>query len=397
MSAAVPRKVLMLTQFLSLGGLERTVFNLATTLKAQGEWEPLVFSFDRMDGTAPEHDMAPAFTTAGIAVISRVKPPGFSPRTVLAVRDALASQGVSVIHTHDLGALIYGVCAKLMSLGRVRLVHTQHSFVHRSWSPAYRHYERLFTRFADAITVVSPDLLPPYAEIGIPPERIRVVTNGVSFPRSGGEGASARKQSRRELLDALDAPAAAALRRFAGDRWILYMARLHATKGQDHAMELWNRLTPETRAKSVLLFVGPGQEPGRLERLRSDVAAATDSARVLYMGATSRPELWLSCADVSLSCSEYEGMPLGPIEAAGAGLPLVLSRIPGHEVLKDRSSQYPLSDPSEGARLVDKTLAELEAGADAGDARRWEDAAEIRSRYTLESMARAYARLYSKP
>ena len=388
------RRVLLLTQFLHMGGLERTVFNLATTLKAQGEWEPQVFVFDRLHDAGPENDLGPAFLKAGIPVTAVMKAPGFSMRTVLHIRRTLSAENIGVIHTHDLGALIYGVCAKLLSFGGVRLVHTQHSFVHLSRRWIYKYYELFFTRFADEIAVVSADTQQSYVDLGLPRARIKLVSNGVRFPEQAAVGAEIKKRSRKDLYDKLDASARTALEPLLGCRWVLYMARLHRTKGQDHAMELWTRLSPGVRGKIALLFVGPGNEPGRLDRLRSDIESAPDSSRVLYMGTTYCPELWLSCSDLALSCSEFEGMPLGPIEAAGAGLPLVLSAIPGHEVVKDWSSQYPLDDPAEGARMVEKILEEIEAGPDDFFARTWEKARAVRSRYTLAQMSGAYSRLY---
>jgi glycosyltransferase involved in cell wall biosynthesis len=384
-------KVLMLTQYLHMGGLERMVLNLSTALKAQGEWEPRVFVFDRLPGAGPENDLTPAFADEEIPVDARPKAPGFSTRTVLDVRETLAAEDIRVLHTHDLGALIYGVCAKLLSLGRVRLVHTQHSFVHLSRRPIYKLYERFFARFADEIAVVSEDTRRSYEELGIPARKIHVVPNGVRFP---AEGPAGPRRDRAGLLDGLEPAARAALAPFLESRWILYLARLHRTKGQDRALELWGRLSPAARARCALLFVGPESEAGRLQLLRAAVAKAPDGFRVLCLGATPRPERWLACADLALSCSEFEGMPLGPIEAAGNGLPLVVSAIPGHEVVKDWSRQYPLADPAQGARAVEDVLAELDAAPPDRALRAWENARELRSRNSLPRMAAEYARLY---
>ncbi len=113
------------------------------------------------------------------------------------------------------------------------------------------------------------------------------------------------------------------------------------------------------------------------------------------MGTTHRPELWLTSSDLALSCSEFEGMPLGPIEAAGAGLPMVLSEIPGHAVVKDASLQFPLGDHSEGARLVETGAARARGRSGTitsdGPGKR---AAEVRSTYTLGCMSAAYSGLY---
>jgi glycosyltransferase involved in cell wall biosynthesis len=388
------RKVLMLTQYLHMGGLERMIFNLSTELKSRGEWQPQVFVYDQIPDAAPENDLRPTFADAGIPVTSLLKPPGFSPRVVLSIHRKLSAENISVLHTHDLGPLIYGVCAKLLSLGRVRLIHTQHSFVHLSSRWKYKHYHRFFVRFADEITVVSADTRQSYFDLGAPRGKMHIVPNGVRFSEEGAVDAGSRKRTRTDLHGQLDASAQAALEPFLERRWILYMARLQRTKGQHHALELWARLSPLARGKSALLFVGPESEAGYLKQLRSGIESAPDSSRILYLGTTHCPELWLGASDLALSCSEFEGMPLGPIEAVGAGIPMVLSAIPGHEVMKTWSSQYPIGDPAAGARMVEKILEEIESAPDDYFKRAWEKARAVRSRYASAHMSDAYARLY---
>jgi glycosyltransferase involved in cell wall biosynthesis len=389
-----PQKVLMLTQYLHIGGLERMVLNLSIALKAQGRWESQVFVLDELFGAARENDLRPAFNEAGISVTSFQKPPGFSFRALREIRRKMSADGIRVLHTHDLGPLTYGVCIKLMSFGRVRLIHTQHSFFDLSRRWKNKHYLRLFALFADEIAAVSPDTKRSYMALGVAERRIHVIPNGVSFPERGAVSAADKKRNRSELRGQLDLSAQAALKPFLECRWLLYMARVHRTKGQDHALELWKNLSPLARSKTVLLFVGPESDEGRLRELQSDVRKSPDSTRILYMGATNCPQLWLASTDLALSCSEYEGMPLGPIEAAGSGVPLVLSRIPGHEAMKDSSSQYPLEDPAAGARAVEHVLKQIEDGPDDYFQRTWEKGLDIRSRYTVAHMRSAYSRLY---
>jgi glycosyltransferase involved in cell wall biosynthesis len=353
-----------------------------------------VYVFDEIPDAAPGNDLRPAFADAGIPVAFFPKPPGFSFRTILRIHRKLSAENIATLHTHDLGALMYGVCAKLLLFGRVRLIHTQHSFVHLSRRWIYKHYERFFVRFADEITVVSGDTAQSYVELGVPRRKVHVVPNGVRFPEGGAVSVDVRKNTRRNLHGKLDPSSRAALEPFLDCRWILYMARLHRTKGQDHALKLWERLSARARSNAVLLFVGPESEAGRLDQLRSDIETAPDSRRILYMGTTHCPDLWLNSSDLALSCSEFEGMPLGPIEAAGAGLPMVLSEIPGHAVVKSVSLQFPLGDPSKGARLVDRMLEELATSPNDYFNRAWETGHDIRSRYTLGHMCEAYSGLY---
>jgi hypothetical protein len=107
------RKILMVTQYLGLGGLERMVLNLATSLKADLQWEPQVFVFDHDKHSDTNEHLGPAFESEGIRVVYFSKRPRFSVRAVLKIVGIVFRDDISVIHTHDLGSLIYGACAKI--------------------------------------------------------------------------------------------------------------------------------------------------------------------------------------------------------------------------------------------------------------------------------------------
>ncbi len=387
--------VLMLTQYLGLGGLERMILNLSTSLQAQGQWQPQVFVFEHAQYAEPASHLGAAFEAVGIPVTYFTKSPGFSFKTVVKV----TSQEISVIHTHDLGALIYGAFAKVGCMGRVRLVHTQHSFVHLSRNPRYQMYEKFFTRFADQVAVVSPDTQETYRALGISDGVIHFIPNGVRFAEPGSQISKlyvAKAQARDAAIASLPetVSARAILQSQKQAHWILYMARLHGRKGQDQAMKLWSVLNPGVRQKSVLLFVGLETEAGQKQRLTQLMQAAPDPDRVHYLGPSLSPELWLRAADLFLSSSEFEGMPLASIEASGSGLPLILSDIPGHRMLANSSSLYSLESPEQGARSVEQVIAEIEKGPDAFFEAKWRDASVLRDQYSVEGMARAYANLY---
>jgi glycosyltransferase involved in cell wall biosynthesis len=172
------------------------------------------------------------------------------------------------------------------------------------------------------------------------------------------------------------------------------MARIHGRKGQDHAVRLWSALPEIMRRSSVLLFVGPETEAGRLAELEALIAAAPDRERIRIMGPAQKPLEWLEASDVYLSCSEFEGMPLGPIEAAGSGLPLLLSRIPGHSMLEAASHQYELGDVAAGARALDAAVAQPLSRE--GFESLKQASIAIRAEYSLGAMATRYERIYAK-
>jgi glycosyltransferase involved in cell wall biosynthesis len=112
------------------------------------------------------------------------------------------------------------------------------------------------------------------------------------------------------------------------------------------------------------------------------------------MGATLEPQNWLRVADVYLSCSESEGMPLGPIEAVGSGVPALLSAIPGHAFLRRYCRQYPLAEPAVGAHELVGLLRRTDSDPATVFRDTWTESAELRAHYALDRMARRYNAVY---
>lgn len=383
-----PRKVLMLSQHLAIGGLERMILSLSSTLKNGGKWIPEVLAYDHSDEHFKDVSLVSVFQSRGIRVTRFSKPPGFSLRIVVKILIHCVRNRIGVIHSHDLGALIYAVSVRLISLGSIRVVHTQHSFIHLSRNSKYALYERFFTRFVTHLAVVSPDTRRIYQSIGIHKPKIHVVPNGVSFGRSVGSRTQ-KTRERQKLLDAGLLPAT--LGKNVEDFWILYLARIHSKKGQNHALALWDSLKPEFRERCSLIFVGPcTDEPFGLE-LQKRISASPDSNRVFRTGPTRSPESWIEISDVYLSCSEFEGLPLGPIEAMSSGLPTLLSDIPGHEIFRDTAWLYPTEHPVSGALKLERILSSATHRHPSPSS----IPPSLKNQFSVETMADRYMELYA--
>jgi len=386
--AAIPRsggKVLVVSQRLSIGGLEKMVLNLCIHLKSAGAWDVRVLAYNH--SPREERGFLPEFEAHGIPVQLYKKGRRFSWRVVFKIAYAVVRDRVSVVHTHDLGGLIYSVIAKGIVGGRIRLVHTQHSFVHLEDRRRYALYERIFSRFADEISVVSADTRDQYVRFGLPESRIHVIQNGVDFIDEPVIERGEKRALRRSLLPAED-------RELRNRLWVVYVARLYPGKGQDRAMAVWSALSPDIRARLALILVGPESQPGELARLNALREGAPDKDFILLAGGSSEPERWLQAADIYLSCSSFEGMPLGPLEAVGAGLPTVLSSIPGHDFLKPLSAQFPLDDIEAGAGELTAVVREVERRGEAYHAELWAKNAWIRDRFSVRAMGERYTDLY---
>jgi len=397
----LPSKALILTQSLHVGGLERMVLSLCLKMKElQGE-SPMVYAYNHNEThredktTARASSLLDEFKKNGIPVEAFAKSSGFSLKVVVRLFLYVYKNKINLIHSQDLGGLIYASCIKMLSLGRIRVVHTQHSFIHLDARRRYVIYEKIFTRFANLVTVVSEDMKSTYLRLGFSEEGIFLIENGVDFPDKPVADRSEKLFTRKYLAESIDDPQQKKyLTDHIRDNWIVHLARLHPRKGQSHAIELWNRLSPLARKQSVLLLVGPEYQGGEREKLSNLISGATDKNRIFILGGSSEPEKWHRASDIYLACSEYEGMPLGALEALGAGLPALLSKIKGHELFAGVASQYNLEDVEEGAQKLEN-LIQSSSQADAAYFQKfWAASQWLRDRYSTTRMARKYLALY---
>lgn len=391
-------KVLLYSQHLAVGGIERLVLTLAQSLQKDPRWKVYIFCHDSDEDSDSHSDrtLIAEFLKSGIEVEAFKKKPGLSLMTLYRLVRNIYRNGIDVVHSHDLGTLIYAVLAKFLSLGRIRVVHTQHSFVHIHQFKRYAVYERLFTSFVDVLTVVNESLLAPYIEIGVPKKRIRIVNNGVSFVDSPFSSRSEKLTRRTHLIRLLPAHDRALVHSFASDSWILYLARVHSVKGQRDAARLWSALSPALRQTTSLLLVGPEAEAGERAEVLRAFEGTPDRERVILLDGTHIPQEWLACSDLFLSCSRFEGMPLGPLEAIGSGLPAVLSSIAGHSFLAQVSRQYSPESPNEGGAQIESILKNAAFGTSRYYADLWEKSEWIRKKYSVAAMTEHYAETYSR-
>jgi glycosyltransferase involved in cell wall biosynthesis len=139
--------------------------------------------------------------------------------------------------------------------------------------------------------------------------------------------------------------------------------------------------------------VGPTADAAYGQVLTTQAQGLPDSDRILFLGATSEPFTWLNVADIYISCSEYEGMPLSCIEAVGSGLPTILSDIPGHAFLSEYATLFDLKSPSDGAahlsRLVEGSSISATSLQD-----NWNKVEQLRNTFAFKTMVTRYMELY---
>jgi len=200
---------------------------------------------------------------------------------------------------------------------------------------------------AARVVAVSRALAAGAAALGVDPDRIDVVDNGV-------DPALFRPRGRREARAALGRGADAR-------RWIVYVGRLQEDKGLLDLAAAFARLAT-AHPDAVLVLVGEGPA---LAALEAGLAAFGD--RALLVGARPFQEipLWMAAADVVTLPSHHEGSPNVLVEALSCGRRVVATRVGGIPDLVHRDELGALVPPGDVPALAAALATALEIEVDA--------------------------------
>ena len=375
--------VVQLTQYLALGGLERCVVVLAKELHQLGHETTVVVYEDK--------NLHPPFSEEllkqSIALVTFKKSRGFSLATLAQIYWTVKTANAQVIHTHDLGALVYGVLTSFLTMRRVKVVHTQHSFVHlKKGNSRYVLYERVFSRLAHSLCAVSNSVRDAYTRLDLTQKEVHTIPNGINYPtqRMSRQDALMSLKTRQSLHKTLMATPT-----IDRSRILLSMGRVVRGKGLERLISAWNRLSDSTKSKWKLIHVGPVHDARYLQRL-TEVSQKT-SVPPVFLPSTDQPFNYLQVADAFVSLSEEEGMPLAVYEATGVGLPVLLSDIPAHRPLKKHATLLPEHPFERDSAVLHEFLNQSEMHSTQDQ---WDKMATFRSSHSSSAMAQSYLRIY---
>jgi len=178
-------------------------------------------------------------------------------------------------------------------------------------------YGRLVARVACVSNAVRDELL----ALGLPPERFRVIANGLDVPLPPADA----------VLAARERSGAAA-----GDFLVVYSGRLNRDKGVDLLPDVLASLRAQG-APARLLVVGEGELRAAVE---ARAVALGLAQHVVFTGFAEEPLPWVAAADAALVPSRWtEAFGLVALEALALGTPLVASRVGGlAEIVADGDS-----------------------------------------------------------
>lgn len=254
------------------------------------------------------------------------------------VRDCLKlvrRENVALIHAHEFTANTYGtLVARLADIPLVATVHGKSYYCDKLRRRlAYRMVGRHATMVA-----VSEDLKRFLVkEVGVRPERIKVVYNGVNVPQSHG---STDASFRSEL----------GLR--SEDPVIGTVGSLYPVKGHKYLIEAAH-LVLKNFPRTTFLIIGRGELEVSLKEQARELGLG---AQVRFLGLRHDVPKLLPLMDVFIMPSLSEGLSLALLEAMAAGLPVVVTNVGGNpELVLDGETGYlvPPCDPEAlASRLI---------------------------------------------
>ncbi|MEJ7707930.1 MAG: glycosyltransferase family 4 protein [Nocardioidaceae bacterium] len=280
---------------------------------------------------------------------------------VLLPTPRVAREAIRIARSHGCDRVLFGAAAplgllapRLNAAGISRVIGLTHG--HEVWWAAMPGARRLLRRIGDnvdALTFVSDycgALIRP-ALSSSSAARLTRLSPGVDLARF--HPALDGSAERARLGVRLDQPV------------VLAASRLVRRKGHDTLLRAWRKLV-ETRPDAVLLIVGAGRDRRRLQRYLSKHELDSSVRMVGAVEWDDMPRLYAAANVFALPCRtrrrglEPEALGVVFLEAAAAGLPVIVGRSGGApETVLDGETGY-VVDPHDCGRLAKLILTLLE-------------------------------------
>jgi glycosyltransferase involved in cell wall biosynthesis len=305
----------------------------------------------------------------------------FRRKTIEDITDLFQTHRFDILHTHGGIAGFYGRLASRKRATPRVVVHTLHGIHYLHYRNIllrrlYEFQERYLARRTDAVIFVSEaDQTKGTQRKLVPVEKQVLIKNGIDY-----SACELQARGRPEDLGGVqDIPGPL----------VGCIARLHRQKGIPYlleAVEPIRRAFPDVK----IWIVGGGPLKEKLERLneRLDV-----SSHVFFLGERQDVPQLVSCFDVFVLPSLWEGLPYSLLEAAALGKPVVASDIDGVRELIRHEETGLLVPPRKPELLADavvRLLRDRDYALRLGQNLK----ADVRETYTLDRMVTQVQDLY---
>jgi L-malate glycosyltransferase len=364
------RTILHLVGCTTLGGTERQVVHLVGALRDQGV-RSLVAYLRPGNGELAAELAALGVAATPLGVRGSLLGPALLPPLARLVR-LCRRERVAVIHAHDYAANLLGAVAACAA--RVPLVVSRRDLA--DWRPrGERRLLALACRAADRVLVNAATVAEVAVADGVPPERVRLVANGIDLAAFDRAAAAAPEP-------AVGVP---------GPHLVTVASMERAWKGHGDLLEAAALLRARGRRASFLL-VSDGRLRPALEA-RATAMGGADAGR--FLGRRRDVAALLARADAVIHPSWSEGFPNAVLEAMAASRPVIATRVGAcPDLIRDGETGWlvPPRSPPALAAAIERLLDDLPRARAVGLAAR----RAVEARYSASRLGTASARLYAE-
>lgn len=375
-------RILLLVHNLDLGGAQNAVFNLATGLAAAG-CGVVVLPW-RRGGV-----LLPKFAAAGITLEAPIAEQGGWGRFRVpkAIGRIVDREKIDLVHAHMSDSALWAVVTQGLARRPAIVTHHTNDLIDTVGlgRPAYGFARRrlLFycVRRAAANIAVSKSVRDRLAAAAsVPPASVDVVPNGIPVPPF--DRLTAETQARRDRHTAAG-----------GTDWpkLIFVGRLVEVKGLDTLIAAAPSIV-ESYPRACIQLVGDGPLE---DALRAEVSRLGLDRSFEFHGFVPDVAPLLAEADVMVSPSRVEGLPLAVLEGMAWALPIVATDIPGHRDLihgPETGLLVPPDSPTALAGALRETLADWPAAESrAAHARKL-----AATHYGVANMAARHCEIYER-
>lgn len=360
-------KILHVVHSLEPGGMENGLVNMARALTPRG-FEFHVACLERRGAFAARLPSPDRAFVLG-------KKTGFSPGAVWHLGSAISRLHPDIIHSHNLGPLIYSSLATLDG-HRVPVIQGEHSqLTHDERTPRRLRQRRWLYRGCRAIHTVSTAMRDELVSFGFPAQKISAITNGVDTVHfAPGDRQAART--------AIGLPADA--------RCLGIVGRFGPYKQHLQLIDAFEVVAAKFPAAHLLIAGGGGSEEATVAA-RAESSSARE--RIHLLGFQADPRTCYHALDLLVIPSTNEGLSNVALEAMACGVPALVRSGCGHEQIITSGCDGWVSGLSSAENLADELARILSTPASLVDfgtnARK-----KVVEQFSLASMTDAYEHLY---
>ncbi len=296
------KTIVQIVQHLRPGGIETMALDLHSIFHNQGH-KSYIISLEGDLNTALT--IWPRLDKYNQNIFFLDKPGKFSLAFLIKLIRVLNNLGITVLHTHHIGPLLYGGISAMFVHPSV-YIHTEHD----AWHLENTHHRALQKWL---LRLTKPILVADAVSVGIAlrkylnPQNLTIIPNGIDTGKF--------------ILG--DQPRARAVLNLPRDKKIIGCSgRLESLKGQKLLIQSLIHL--EDTVHVALAGIGSYEES-----LREETQSLGLSERVHFLGRIDDMPVFYQALDCFCLPSFKEGMPLSPLEAQSCGIPSIVTDVGG--------------------------------------------------------------------